>query len=575
MHTYLSGYGNQDMYEGCVKGLRAEAYLDWEWQCEQTFQIHCLRGQERPMSCIGLVDSRGKAPNTPRKYPPIDMGRIEEADEVQVVAYLGLPRLQRTYPYTIEGCKVTEGVRVSFTRGKYYKEVWCDRVPMASCHLSLGANWFTEHRVPNERNGYKCVVDNWGTPLFPLPKVTNERQKIERSKGKQGGNIRVQKGEVERSEVRGLPKSQSNLFVYPSLCKNSSVGTSVMNGVTQVPAKEPTVEGVMDALMDVRTSKVKQIFLAGVKGMTSSFEPICSHTHENTLEEVDLQNTFLYYLFTTDDAHAAEWSMLLGGTSGHLINGGALDPSSWKTFLFDPGSELSWGIHVGMPGQNGRHKDSFLDPLSISYPEHDIVDCASYGGRRYLPRKGEGVIVVYTYWYDLVLWTSYYFDPGECMKVFELVEVSSFRWYYHVVEKNNHRPCSPFVGLIAMTIEDVWLFLEFESPRANENLIDLMLCNPFPFDPSIVFKCAECSSNNVKFVYRWHGDEIVIANANPHDMRILFLFAFPMVLQGMDSRTNPFQEGENDVIQITSRLFIHELQCSDGVSVHKDGGCWA
>ncbi|KAH0701871.1 hypothetical protein KY285_016149 [Solanum tuberosum] len=111
----------------------------------------------------------------------------------EVVAYLGLPRLQRTYPYTMEGCKVTEGARVSFTRSKYYEEVWCDIMPRASCHLSFGANSFTEHRVPNEQNGYKCVVDHWGTPLLPLPKVKSERQKIERSKGKQGGNLRVEK----------------------------------------------------------------------------------------------------------------------------------------------------------------------------------------------------------------------------------------------------------------------------------------------------------------------------------------------------------------------------------------------
>jgi len=219
--------------------------------------------------------------------------------------------------------------------------------------------------------------------------------------------------------------------------------------------------------------------------MTSAFEPIGSHNNENTLEEVDLRDAFLYYLFTYDDAHTIEWSTLLEGMSANLINGGALDP---------------------------------------------------------------------------VLWTFYHFDPGGCLKAFELVGVSSFGWYYHVVEKNNHCPCSPFVGLIAMTIEDVWLFLEFESPRlnilsanlctnhhakrisfllmtymvlqgldlrtrfyllafddthscvgcisyvssginrANENLIDLMLCNPFPFDPSIVFKCAECSSNNVCYL---------------------------------------------------------------------------
>uniref|UniRef100_M1DQB2 Uncharacterized protein n=1 Tax=Solanum tuberosum TaxID=4113 RepID=M1DQB2_SOLTU len=250
--------------------------------------------------------------------------------------------------------------------------------------------------------------------------------------------------------------------------------------------------------------------------MTNDFEPIRSHTYENTLEEVDLRDTFLYYLFTYDDAHAVEWSMLLEGQIDHLINGGALDPSSWMTFPFDPNSELNCEICVGMPGQNGRHmvgdivvsfpyarklflrfydplegptlcvgKDSFLDPFSISYSQHDLVDYASYGGRRYLPRVGEvctffyylfaydeipswikgvlhvdqGVIVVYTCCYDPVLWTSYYFDPGECMKVFEMVGISIVGWYCHVVEKNNHCPCSPSVGLIAMTIEDVWCSL--------------------------------------------------------------------------------------------------------------------
>lgn len=116
------------------------------------------------------------------------------------------------------------------------------------------------------------------------------------------------------------------------------------------------------------------------------------HTHENTLEEVELRDTFLYYLSTYDDALAVEWSMLLGGISAHLINGGALDP---------------------------------------------------------------------------VLWTSYPFDPGGCLRVFELVGVSSFGWYYLVVEKNDHRLCSPLGVLIAITIEDIWLFLEFESPRLN------------------------------------------------------------------------------------------------------------
>jgi len=52
-------------------------------------------------------------------------------------------------------------------------------------------------------------------------------------------------------------------------------------------------------------------------------------------------------------------------------------------------------------------------------------------------------------------------------------------------------------------------------------------------------------------------------------MRIFVLFASPMVFQGIDSRTNPFQEGENDAIQIASSPFTRsqarELQCIKGL----------
>uniref|UniRef100_M1E0C1 Uncharacterized protein n=1 Tax=Solanum tuberosum TaxID=4113 RepID=M1E0C1_SOLTU len=71
-----------------------------------------------------------------------------------------------------------------------------------------------------------------------------------------------------------------------------------------------------------------------VNGMTYEFESISSHTHENILEEVELPDTFLYYLFTYDDAHGVEWSMLLGGQSAILINGGALDLVMWAFYPF-------------------------------------------------------------------------------------------------------------------------------------------------------------------------------------------------------------------------------------------------
>ncbi|KAH0687977.1 hypothetical protein KY289_016372 [Solanum tuberosum] len=142
-----------------------------------------------------------------------------------------------------------------------------------------------------------------------------------------------------------------------------------MNGGTQVPAKEPTVKGVMDALMKYSYIQDEST-LVGKKcdeeeggvcfsvtsfsgcvslldSMTNTFEPIGSHTHENTLEKVDLRDTFLYHLFTYDDAHAVEWSMLLEGKNANLINGCALDPSTWLAFPFDPSSGLQplcWNV---------------------------------------------------------------------------------------------------------------------------------------------------------------------------------------------------------------------------------------
>ncbi|KAH0743101.1 hypothetical protein KY290_031094 [Solanum tuberosum] len=66
-NAHLSRYGNQGKYEGYVKGLGTkridfpiskgwpdpEAYLDWEWQCEQILQRRDLRDPERPLYTLG------------------------------------------------------------------------------------------------------------------------------------------------------------------------------------------------------------------------------------------------------------------------------------------------------------------------------------------------------------------------------------------------------------------------------------------------------------------------------------------------------------------------------------------
>ncbi|KAH0698644.1 hypothetical protein KY284_012859 [Solanum tuberosum] len=106
--------------------------------------------------------------------------------------------------------------------------------------------------------------------------------------------------------------------------------------------------------------------------MTNAFEPIGSHTHENTLEEVDLRDTFLYYLFTYSEAHVVEWSMSFEGKNVNLVNGCVLDPSTWLAFPFDPSSELNCSICVGMFCRNGRQ-------MVV-----DVVNSFPYAGKLFL-----------------------------------------------------------------------------------------------------------------------------------------------------------------------------------------------
>ncbi|KAK6773841.1 hypothetical protein RDI58_029080 [Solanum bulbocastanum] len=68
-NAHYSGFGNQARYEGYVKVLDTkgiefpifkgwhdpEAYLDWEWQCEQIFQCHDLKGLERSLFALGRL----------------------------------------------------------------------------------------------------------------------------------------------------------------------------------------------------------------------------------------------------------------------------------------------------------------------------------------------------------------------------------------------------------------------------------------------------------------------------------------------------------------------------------------
>ncbi|KAM3306025.1 putative protein isoform X6 [Capsicum chacoense] len=166
-----------------------------------------------------------------------------------MVDYLGLFCEPLLVPYFLDRFKVTERVKVVFSQFNYHEEVWCDVFPITYGHVSLGADWFAQHKVPNMQNWPNIVRDRWGNcletyilpgPQKEVPTYSNsnyyERQKIERSKGVKGGNPRVEKGEVVWSKVRGLPPNHANI-VCPSISKDICVGSNMESEEEQCQKK--------------------------------------------------------------------------------------------------------------------------------------------------------------------------------------------------------------------------------------------------------------------------------------------------------------------------------------------------
>jgi len=81
--------------------------------------------------------------------------------------------------------------------------------------------------------------------------------------------------------VRGLPQSQSNFSVHPSLGKDSYVGTSMIDGRTQVPAKEPTIKGVMDALTGCSNIQGKKDLSCGSQGTIANLNAFTSTNEQS------------------------------------------------------------------------------------------------------------------------------------------------------------------------------------------------------------------------------------------------------------------------------------------------------
>ncbi|KAF3676628.1 hypothetical protein FXO37_05227 [Capsicum annuum] len=104
-----------------------------------------------------------------------------------------------------------------------------------------------------------------------------------------------------------------------------------------------------------------------------------------------------------------------------------------------------------------------------------------------------------------------------------------------------------------------WTLLSIRAPP---------LCNIFAKPCMIKAKDVWLS---LKCVPPWHVDAVYCTNSNPHVMRMCCLFVFSSFLQGLDSRSNPFQEGENDTSQMATQIFKdmigdHHLKAQDLVT---------
>ncbi|PHT60838.1 hypothetical protein T459_35311 [Capsicum annuum] len=94
-----------------------------------------------------------------------------------------------------------------------------------------------------------------------------------------------------------------------------------------------------------------------------------------------------------------------------------------------------------------------------------------------------------------------------------------------------------------------WLSLPFDP---DNFLGALPLCNIFA--KPLVIKVKDVWLY-LKCVPPWHVDVVYCTNSNSHVMRMWCLFVFSSFLQGLDSRSNPFQEGEDDTSQMNTLIF--------------------
>ncbi|WMV30454.1 hypothetical protein MTR67_023839 [Solanum verrucosum] len=235
----------------------------------------------------------------------------------------------------------------------------------------------------------------------------------------------------------------------------------------------------------------------------------------NNLIEVHLCDTFLYYLFTYDDVSTFEWStMILEDKGANRVNKGVLDPCSWISFPFDPGNELNCGICLVMLGQDDKNN---LEKFVGTFP---------YDGKFFLRV------------YNLLE------GPTLCMgKGRFLTPFLYYLFAYDLVD------CASYGDKSYLSREGE-VYLKF---------IMLSLCVP-----SCDVMSARILKPSCNLAYRNTLDDPYVHDDESH---ICLKWALHFG-RGLDSRTNPFQEGEDDN-NMDSMDRVKALEELDGHKIKK------
>ncbi|KAF7832903.1 Transposon Ty3-I Gag-Pol polyprotein [Senna tora] len=148
-----------------------------------------------------------------------------------MVDKLGLCTLKHPRPYRLQwlnesgDLKVTKQVLISFSIGKYKDEVLCDVVPMQASHLLLGRPWQFDRRTTHDgfKNRYSFRKDGRSFTLVPLPpqQVYEEQLQIKKSIAattKENDNFGNVFGECENRPFDKFYRRDGYLFRENKLC---------------------------------------------------------------------------------------------------------------------------------------------------------------------------------------------------------------------------------------------------------------------------------------------------------------------------------------------------------------------